>query len=125
MRSVKAVRTRDSTCWDVLGFLLRRAAFPVDVVHGDEPVTDDDWGYGPPMCLPADRVRFAAGNLDRVGYDDLVRGVDPAELGRAGVYPLIWDRPESLEWARGRYDSLAAFFSAAARAGDALLIWLD
>lgn len=112
-------------CWDMLGFLFRRAGFPVDVVHGEEPLTEEDWGYGPPKYLPVERARLAAEALGRVSYDDLVQGVDPAELTRAEVYPLIWDGAETLEWARSWYVSLVTFFSAAARTGDAVLVWLD
>src|SRR5215475_1647926 len=47
--------------WDMLGFLLRRAGFPVDVVHGEEAFADDeDWGYGPPHFLTVARVELAA-----------------------------------------------------------------
>ncbi|MFC1410308.1 YfbM family protein [Streptacidiphilus sp. N1-12] len=111
--------------WDLLGFLLRRRGFPVDIVHGEEPFTDEDWGYGPPRFLPADRVRVAAETLSRTTYDDLVNGVHHQELQEAGVYPLGWDTPASLDWARDRFSLLTAFFEAAATDGDSILLWLD
>jgi hypothetical protein len=112
--------------WDLLRFLLGRADFPVNVILGEEPFAEDeDWGYGPPHYLPADRVRLAADALSRTTYDQLLHGVDPAELVNAKVYPLGWDGPESLEWARHWYVGLTQFFEAAARDGDAMLIWLD
>ncbi|ETA71120.1 YfbM family protein [Actinospica robiniae] len=112
--------------WDMLGFLLRRFHFPVDVVHGEEDFADDeDWGYGPPHFLTVERVRHAARELARTSYDDLIRDVDHTELAAANVYPLSWDSPTSLEWARDYYGQLTAFFSAAADAGDAVLVWLD
>jgi hypothetical protein len=112
--------------WDMLRFLLQRAGFPVDIVFGEEPFTDDDWGYGPPRYLTSERVRTAADALSSTTYDDLVRGVNPAELDTATVYPTGgWDEPDSLEWARGYYGSLIRFFATAADDGDAMLIWLD
>ncbi|MGW1888508.1 YfbM family protein [Streptomyces sp. NPDC001970] len=112
--------------WDLLGFLLRRSGFPVDVVHGEEPFAEtEDWGYGPPRYLPADRVRLGAEALRRTTYDRLIKAVDPHELNAAEVYPLGWDTPESLEWARDWYAGLTEFFEAAARDGDAMLVWLD
>jgi hypothetical protein len=124
--SASKARHFGTQCWDVLGFLFRRANFPVDVVHGEEPFAEEeDWGYGPPKCLSAERVRVAAAAFSRISYDELIQGVDPVDLDQAEVYPRIWDEPESLEWSRGAYGSLVTFFSAAARAGDALLIWLD
>ncbi|MFE2911953.1 YfbM family protein [Kitasatospora indigofera] len=112
--------------WNLLGFLLQRSAFPVDIVFGEEPVPEaDDWGYGPPRYLTADRVRLAAGRLNRMTYDDLVHGVDHNELATAEVYPRIWDSPTSLDWARDLFVPLTEFFRAAASAEDAMVIWLD
>jgi hypothetical protein len=51
--------------------------------------------------------------------------VDPAELTSAEVYPLGWSEANSLEWGRPWYDGLTQFFDAAARADDAMLVWLD
>lgn len=67
--------------WDLLGFLLRRAGCPVDVVHGEEPLGQaDDWGYGPPRYLPVERVRLGAEALDRTPYGQLIAHVDHQEL---------------------------------------------
>ncbi|MFE5211787.1 YfbM family protein [Streptomyces sp. NPDC056600] len=118
--------------WNLLGFLLERADFPVDAVHGEEPFAEDeDWGYGPPRYLPAKRVRYAAAELRATTYDQLVSGVDPADLAEAevypltGVYPLGWHEPGALEWGRHWYDGLTRFFEAAAAADHAMLVWLD
>jgi hypothetical protein len=51
--------------------------------------------------------------------------VDPAELTSAEVYPLGRSEPGALEWGRPWYDGLTQFFEAAARADDAMLVWLD
>jgi hypothetical protein len=111
--------------WDLLGFLLRRSAFPVDIVHGEELLAAEDWGYGPPRYLTPDRVRLAADTLQQTTYDQLIEGVDPSELAEAGVYPQIWDSPASLEWARDLLTPLTEFFQGGASAGHAMLIWLD
>ncbi|WP_370369594.1 YfbM family protein [Catenulispora sp. GP43] len=109
--------------WDYLGFLLRRSQFPVDI-HGEQSFAEDeDWGYGPPKALPAERVRVAAEALRRTDYDGLVKGLEAADL--FGVYPGVWDRPDAIEWGREVFDSLTLFIGATAAAGDALLIWLD
>jgi hypothetical protein len=112
--------------WDLLGFLLRRSAFPVDVVHGEEPIPDaDDWGYGPPQYLTPNRVRLAAETLGQMTYDQLIRNVDHSELAQAEIYPQNWDSRASLEWARDLFNPLTTFFRAAASADQAMLIWLD
>ncbi|MEV5352102.1 YfbM family protein [Streptomyces sp. NPDC052693] len=117
--------TTDKT-WDMLRFLLMRAEFPVNVVHGEESFAEDeDWGYGPPRYLRPERVKLAAQALRTISYADLINGVDPAELTSAEVYPLGWAEPGALEWARPWYHGLTQFFDAAARADEAMLVWLD
>lgn len=112
--------------WDLLRFLLARADFPVNVVHGEEPFAEDeDWGYGPPRYLRPERVRLAAEALRTIPYDRLISGLDPADLTTAEVYPLGWDEPGALEWGRRWYDGLTQFFEVAAAADDAMLVWLD
>jgi hypothetical protein len=75
--------------WDLLGFLLRRSAFPVDIVHGEELLAADDWGYGPPQYLTPDRVRLAADTLQQTTYGQLIEGVDPSELAEARLPPNL------------------------------------
>ncbi|MFJ3797897.1 YfbM family protein [Streptomyces sp. NPDC090088] len=112
--------------WDMLRYLLARAEFPVNVIHGEVLFADDeDWGYGPPRYLLPERVRLAAEALRATGYGRLISGVDPAELTSAEVYPLGWSEPGVLEWGRPWYDGLTQFFEAAAKAEDAMLVWLD
>ncbi|MER6393188.1 YfbM family protein [Streptomyces sp. NPDC001523] len=111
--------------WHLLGFLLQRSAFPVDVVHGEEPLATDHWGYGPPQYLAPERVRLAADTLHGTTYDQLIQDVDPSELTKAEVYPQIWDSPASLEWASDLFTPLTEFFRGAASAGHAMLIWID
>lgn len=112
--------------WDMLRFLLAHADFPVNVIHGEEPFAEDeDWGYGPPRYLRPERVRLAAQVLRTTTYDQLIDGVEPAELTRAEVYPMGWDEPGTLEWGRPWYGDLTQFFEAAAAADEAMLVWLD
>ncbi|MEU7020775.1 YfbM family protein [Streptomyces sp. NPDC046203] len=112
--------------WHLLDFLLRRVDFPVDVVHGENPLGDaGDWGYGPPCHLPVDRVRLAAEALSGLTYDRLLDGVDPRDLTAAEIYPLGWEDSASLDWARDWFAGLTTYFEAAARDGHAVVVWLD
>jgi hypothetical protein len=111
--------------WHAIDFLLHRAAFPVDIVIGEEEFTDEDWGYGPPRYLTPEQVNLAAEALSGASYDELIQGLDPAELTAAEIYPEIWDSPEELQWVRGWYEPILPFFTAAAKDGDAMLLWIS
>ncbi|MGW2397384.1 YfbM family protein [Kitasatospora sp. NPDC001664] len=111
--------------WDLLGFLLKRSGFPVDVVHGEEPMPGaEDWGYGPPRHLTVAQVRSAAEGLERLSYDELIADVVQAELDATEIYPQI-DDTASLDWAREAFTPLVDFFRTAASAGHAVLVWID
>ncbi|WOI62486.1 YfbM family protein [Streptomyces fradiae] len=113
--------------WEALDFLLTRAGFPVDVVFGDDAIPGaEEWGYTPPRFLAPERVREAAEALLAMPAERLVAGFGPRDLAREGVYPVIaWEREESLEYVTDHYEALVPFFAAAARDGDAVLMWLD
>lgn len=124
-RPSEALHFTTHKTWHLLEFLLQRSAFPVGIVHGEEPLTTDDWGYGPPRYVAPDRVQLAADILQQTTYDQLIQDVDPSELTKAEIYPQIWDSPASMEWARDLFTPLTEFFRGAASTGHAVLIWLD
>ncbi|MDX3227972.1 YfbM family protein [Streptomyces sp. ME19-01-6] len=113
--------------WHALDFLLRRLAFPVDVVIGEEEIPGaDDWGYVPPRYLTPERVQVAAEAFTAIPPGALVSGVTPADLVQADIYPVIvWEGGESLEYVTSHYQALVPFFQAAARDGHAVVVWLD
>lgn len=115
--------------WHALDFLLKRRGFPVDVVFGeaDMPWPEaEDWGYGPPRLLTADRVRAAADALEDHAPDRLTDGVTPADLAAANVYPqTVWERGEEPDWVAAHWAGLAKYLRAAAREGDAMLLWIS
>ncbi|MFB9902389.1 YfbM family protein [Allokutzneria oryzae] len=112
--------------WHAIAFLLGRAEFHVDVVHGEgELAEEEDWGYGPPRFLSAEQVESAAEALAGIDFDELIDGIDPAELTEADVYPLTWDEDDALEWVGHWFRPLAPFFAAAAADGDAVILWIN
>jgi hypothetical protein len=125
--------------WQAFDFLLERRGFGVPIVHGAEPFVDSpngdddeyledpevDWGYGPPRYLTPEQVAAAAAELADLTEDDLVRGVDQAELKRAEIYPDIWDRPNKLGWVTHHLPYATEFFATAAKNGDAVICWFD
>ncbi|WP_229893756.1 YfbM family protein [Streptomyces glebosus] len=112
--------------WAAVGFLLRRAAFPVDIVHGEQDIPDaDDWGYGPPRYLTPAQVRTAAEALAEIPAERLTDGVGPADLAAAQIYPtIVWERGEPLDYVCEHYEQLRPFFRAAADEGDGMLLWI-
>lgn len=130
--------------WHGLDFLLHRLGFEIPVVLGAEsfvelpdvePDSDemfdflenleDDWGYGPPSYLTPAQVSAAAEQLAELTEEDLIRGVDPAELTEAEIYPNFWDEQDQLPWIAHYLPSARTYFAAAAKNGEAVICWLD
>lgn len=86
---------------------------------------EHDWGYGPPSYLTPAQVAVAAAQLAELTDDDLIRGVDPAELNRAEIYPGHWEEPRRLAWVAHYLPDIREFFAAAAAKGDAVICWFD
>ncbi len=112
--------------WHAIAYLLERARFGVDIVHGEEILAEEaDWGYGPPHYLTVARVQAAAEALRATSFGQLAGAVGLADLSGAQIYPMIWDEPDALEWVRRWYEPLVPFFTAAASDGHAVLVWLS
>jgi hypothetical protein len=124
-----------SKAWHALDHLLNRYGFEVPLVFGSEAFVADseleelpeelDWGYGPPRYLPPGKVAAAAAALADLTPDDLLRGVQPADLVRENIYPHLWDEPDSLPWITHTLPEIKEYFAAAAARGDAVICWLD
>jgi hypothetical protein len=111
--------------WNGIWFLLSAAGgAPVDVVGGGAAVSDEDLGYGPARYLAPGEVRQGASHLTTVPFDRLADYFDPAQMYADNIYPAIWNDDHALEYLRGHYEGLVRFFSAAAAAGDAIILWL-
>lgn len=111
--------------WGGLEFLLAQVDAPVDVISGGVPITDEQWGYDSPRMLTPDEVATAAAFLDTTPFGSLAAHYEPAALIADDVYPKIWHDPKSLDYLRESYETLAAFFHAAAAEGDSVLIWMS
>ncbi|WP_309505769.1 DUF1877 family protein [Streptomyces pyxinae] len=68
--------------------MLRRAGFPVDVVHREAELPGSpDWGHGPPGVLTPDQVRTAAEAFATTTPEALIAEVTPSDLAAARTYP--------------------------------------
>jgi hypothetical protein len=112
--------------WNGIWYLLQKAGGgPVDIVGGGVPVSDIDRGYGPARYLTADEVRAGSAHLQATTWESLASHYDPGKMSSAEIYPAIWDQgDEPLDYLRVNYESLVAFFAAAASVGDAVILWI-
>lgn len=112
--------------WHVIHFLLNddpwEGQAPFDVVLGGTPLTEEDLGYGQARYLVPQEVAASARALQGIAPEQLWSRYDPA---RARAAELYWsDDAGSKQYALENYERLQAFFAAAAKAHDAMILWL-
>jgi hypothetical protein len=120
--------------WHGIHFLLTGSAwegeFPLSfLVRGGAEVGDEDVGYGPARGFDSAQVRAIAKALAPIDGEALGDRFDPAAMTRAEIYPEIWDRDSEeddiVEYLVDSYETLRDFVTAAAEAGEALLVWVS
>jgi len=108
--------------WAAIDYLLTRSGpRPVDVTHGGERLTEDEWGSEAPRYLDPQQVALAAADLG-AGFDRLAAHFDPTAM--AGVYPGIWTEDGAQAYLRNWYDALSSFFRHAAAEHDGVIAYL-
>jgi hypothetical protein len=96
----KAVSVSVEKAWHGLHYLLTGSAdesgSPLGfLVEGGQEIEDADGGYGPPRLFTPEETRAIQTALAALTDDDLWSRFVPAEMNELGIYPQIWDEPES------------------------------
>lgn len=103
--------------WDGIQYLLDNAGVGLRLQDGGVPINEDNTVTG----WRVDRVRETAALLRATPFADLARHFDPTEMTKLEVYPSNWDA-DDLEYLRGNYENLFAFFQACATARSAAIM---
>jgi len=118
--------------WHAVHFIVAGTAWETDdsepatlcVLGGDE--CGEDAGYGPARLHGPAAVAAIAAALPAA--DSLRPRYDPAAFERAEIYPGHWETApidETWDWIAGAYDQVRALYREAARAGHAVVVWID
>jgi hypothetical protein len=117
--------------WHLIHFLLNgdawQGAWPLfGAVLGGTEVSDEDVGYGPARYLRPAEVAEVAAALDPITPEVLWSRFDAAAAESAEIYPVPWaGGADDQEYVTAYYAHLRAFFATAARAGDAVLVYIN
>lgn len=117
--------------WHLIHFLLTGVAWggegPIaSAVLGGEELAGTDAGYGPFRYLSPAEVRATSDALAGLDATALWRRFDADRVNAADIYPSPWtgERPEP-EYIAQNYEALREFYSAAASAGDGMLLFIS
>ena len=83
----------------------------------------EELGYGKARLLEPEQVQACAAALATISVADLEARFEPSAMQEDEVYPDIWDEgPGALEYLTSYFEPLRGFYSAAAEAGDHVLL---
>jgi hypothetical protein len=114
--------------WHAIQFLLTGEPWegkaPLqNAVMGGTELGDEDVGYGPARGLTPAEVESVSSALGHISGEQLWSRFDAGKFAAAEIYPEGWSADEK-GYVLGYYEELQAFFAAAARDGDAMILFL-
>jgi hypothetical protein len=74
---------------------------------------DQDMGYGPAHFITIEQVKQLNKELDKITGDDIRQKYDGKKMNDVGIYPEIWDEPESLNYILDNFELLKEFYRTA------------
>ncbi len=114
--------------WHAIHFLLTgkpgEAPPPLgNAVLGGTPI-GADLGYGPTRYLTPEQVYDVTVGLATISRAELLSRFKAGEFEKNKIYSKWDESPADFEYIGSNYERLIAFFSKAAQAGDAILIYI-
>jgi hypothetical protein len=115
--------------WHAIQFLLTGEPWggppPLqNAVLGGTELGDEDVGYGPARALAPDEVQAVSIALAAIPSEQLWSRFDAKKFVEAEIYPQGLSSDDR-DYILQHYDALRAFFSDAARSGDAIILYLN
>ena len=117
--------------WHLIHFLLNGEAWNgegplLNVVLGGHELPDTDAGYGPYRYLKQVEVSSVSDALGGVSANALWEGFVAEQVQAAEIYPTSWIGDDGdREYISQNFDALKRYFSEAAAAGKAMLLYLS
>lgn len=115
--------------WQAIHFLLTgdpwEGKLPLrNAVMGGAALGEEDVGYGPARGLTPAEVRSVSVVLASISGERLGARFDASKFAEAEIYPSGWSADDQAFIVQ-HYEALRAFFAEAARAGDAMVLYLN
>lgn len=124
--------------WEAIHYLLNRKSIAETEIEGSPPTVlgrilfndqlvdaAQDLGYGPACYLTGEQVSETNATLQKIDLEELATRYNGSEMNQKGVYPEIWDEPESKDFALDSFNDLRAFYQKAADLNEAIITFIN
>jgi hypothetical protein len=86
---------------------------------------NQDMGYGPAHYLTPEQVKQLNQELDKISIETLRKKYDGKQMNDEGVYPEIWDEPESVDYVLENFEQLKEFYRTAERQNMGVITFIN
>ncbi len=120
--------------WEGLFFLLTgeslatsdEAAAPLSwvLLAPQEVDPGQDMGYGPALYSTPEQTRAVSDSLNQISVQDLKDRFNGKLMDELGIYPEVWEQPESSGYLIESFESLKEFYNNAAATHQAVIMFI-
>ena len=117
--------------WQVIHFML--TGFPYEgmpplchAIFGQEPIGEEDVGYGPALGTSSKVVSAISDALSKISEDEFCKMFNPESIAKADIYPQIWSEDGILEeYIVPKFRELKSFYAEAAANNHAVITFIN
>lgn len=99
---------------------LQRALFSLQIIDEEQ-----DLGFGPAQYLNPNQVKETYAELEKFTDDHIKSKINASEMTEIGIYPDIWNEPESHEFLVDSFNELKAFYKKASENNQAIVTFIN
>lgn len=118
--------------WDGIVFLLTGKSFennshPLAKILFSEQFIDEeqDLGYGPGQYVTAEQVKEIHEKISMISVDELKKRFDPKVMKDQGVFPDVWDNPDTFSYLTDYFETVKEVYALAAKNDEAVITFLN
>lgn len=118
--------------WDGIVFLLTGNSFEnnthplANVLFSNQVIDEEqDLGYGPGQYLTAEQVKELHEQIATISTDELKKRFDAGKMKEAGVFPDVWDNPDTVDYLIEYFETIRDVYALAAKNDEAIITFIN
>ncbi|HLP39511.1 YfbM family protein [Lacibacter sp.] len=118
--------------WDGIVFLLTGHSFEnntdplAKVLFSDQVIDEEqDLGYGPGQYVTAEQVKELHEQIATISTDELKKRFDAGKMKEAGVFPDVWDNPDTVDYLIEYFETIKEVYALATKNDEAIITFIN
>ena len=118
--------------WDGIVFLLTGKSFEnnthplAKVLFSDQLIDEEqDLGYGPAQYVTAEQVKELHDQIATISTDELRKRFDAGKMKEAGVFPDVWENPDTVDYLIEYFETIKEVYALAAKKDEAIITFIN